>query len=177
MPESGNIYLIGYRCTGKTTTGKRLAELRALCFLDTDEVFVERWGFSVAEFVAMNGWNSFRRLESEILTEAAQKSRLVVATGGGAVLLPENVTRMKESGRVFWLQASWEVIYRRLNDDPASSQLRPGLTDMSPADEIRETLAEREPYYREAMDAAVDTDALSVEEVCEKIMKLSGPEN
>ena len=112
------------------------------------------------------------RLEAEILREMAEKSGMVVATGGGAVLDPENVRLMKQTGRVVWLRASAEIICRRMNTDPATAGMRPGLTALPLAEEVRETLASREPLYRAARDVAIDTEALSVDEVCGRIMEL-----
>ena len=169
--NNGNIYLTGYRCTGKTSAGRRLAELTGRTFVDADERFVTRSGLDVSEYVLLNGWKSFRRLETEILREMAEKSGMVVATGGGAVLDPENVRLMKKTGRVVWLRTSPETICRRMSADPATAVMRPGLTSLPLADEVRETLASREPLYRAARDAAIDTEELSVDEVCGRIME------
>ncbi len=122
-----------------------------------------------SEYVLLHGWNSFRRLESEILKDLALEAGRVVATGGGVVLEPDNVRLMKETGRVIWLRTSWETIFRRMTADPVSVAMRPGLTELPLAEEIKETLASREPLYRAAMDAAVETDDLSVDEVCARV--------
>lgn len=174
--NNGNVYLIGYRCTGKTSVGRGMAESTGLFFVDTDELFVERSGLDVSEYVLLHGWNSFRRLESEILRDLARKTGRVVATGGGVVLESDNVRLMKETGRVIWLRTSWETIYRRMTSDPVSVAMRPGLTGLPLAEEIKETLASREPLYRAAMDESLETDDLSVDEVCARVRALTDTE-
>lgn len=152
-----NIILMGYRCSGKTTTGRALARITGLPFYDTDEEVTRRRGRTIAEMVAEAGWSAFRAAEKEVVGELAAGDGAVIALGGGAVLDGENVRRLKERGFFVWLTASAAEIERRLTADAASRAGRPPLSGSSSAAEARVVLAEREPLYRGLADLVVDT--------------------
>jgi len=99
-----NVILIGYRCSGKTSVGKILAQKMGLSFVDTDELLVEKHGRSVSEIVRNDGWDGFRGLEQAVIQEVCAQDSTVIATGGGAVLDPANVSAMQHSGPVVWLK-------------------------------------------------------------------------
>lgn len=166
-----NIFLIGYRCTGKTSVGKALAKRLALAFEDADDLLVEKEGKPIAEVVAECGWDYFRVQEKAILQFICSRDRQVVATGGGVILDPDNVTAMKNCGVLVWLQAETEAIRQRMLADEHTPGQRPALTGRSAGDEIETTLAERTPLYRAAMDFTVDTDGYTIEGVCDLIVK------
>ncbi len=169
-----NIFLIGYRCTGKTTVGRRLAVLTGRRFVDTDDCFTDRHGVTITEFVADYGWEAFRKQESVVLDTVSREDGNVVSTGGGIVLKPENVSLMKDRGLVVWLMASKETILDRMSADPASADFRPGLTDYPLQEEIARTLAERTPLYENAMDLSVDTEGMAVEDICRRVIGAAG---
>lgn len=145
LHDDTNIYLIGPRASGKTTLGKRLAEHLGRPFIDLDARFVEVRGETIAALVEREGWDAFRRAEADILAETAGQKGLVVATGGGVVLLPENRALLAK-GLVFYLQAHPERLAERLMADLNAEQ-RPKLTELGLKEEITATLAEREPLY------------------------------
>lgn len=151
------IFLIGPRACGKTTVGKLLAAKRGLAFVDCDRVMQVRLGESIADFVARRGWDAFRDFEAEILAELTGLGDQVVATGGGAVLRPENRRRMREAGTVFYLQADADTLAARLALDPLHEQ-RPSLTDASLVDEAAQVLCERESLYRETAHHVVSAE-------------------
>lgn len=151
------IFLIGARGSGKTTVGKRLAEALNFDFCDLDDSLCQRESCTIAEIVENSGWAHFRKLESEILAEAAQKSNTVLATGGGVILAPANRKFLRDAGTVIWLQTSPEQLAARLSDSLNAAQ-RPSLTGADPIDEIRAVLAEREPLYQEACHHIVNGD-------------------
>ncbi len=126
---------------------------------------------SIREIVDNRGWQAFRRFEHTALQQTCAMDRQVVATGGGVVLDADNVKLMKESGRVIWLRASPDTIKTRMMQDQASVTLRPALTSTDSISEIEETLAEREPLYKQAMDFSVDTDHRGVDEICDTIVR------
>jgi shikimate kinase len=165
-----NIYLIGYRCTGKTTLGKVLARRLGWPFVDMDDALVAEIGMTIAEMVQYHGWPYFREKEKALVQRLCRQSRHVVGTGGGVVLDAANVAAMRRSGKVIWLRSRPETIGRYLTADPRSMDLRPALTDKSLQAEIRETLAQRVPLYHSAMHAAVDTDNWNIEDLCELIL-------
>lgn len=140
-----NLYLIGPRASGKTTLGRRLAEALDRPFVDLDAVFLERRGETIADLVAREGWDAFRQAEADILADVAGTPGQVVATGGGAVLLPKNQEILSQ-GLVFYLQAAPERLAERLLADMNEEQ-RPKLTELGLKEEILATLAEREPVY------------------------------
>ena len=160
-----NIFLIGYRCSGKTSVGRQLADDMHWPFLDTDLLLIENMGTNIARMVEQKGWNHFRKMERDLIKTVCQSDSQVVATGGGAVLDDRNVAVMKESGIVVWLKIKPETVKNRMAKDPLNDQLRPALTGKSLSKEIQETLLEREPYYRKAMDFFVETDDLGIAEI------------
>jgi shikimate kinase len=170
-----NLFLIGYRCTGKSSVGRLLAARLGRSFVDTDSRVVSENRMSIREIVDNRGWQAFRRFEHTALQQICAMDRQVVATGGGVVLDADNVKLMKESGRVIWLRASPDTIKTRMMQDRASVTLRPALTSTDSISEIEETLAEREPLYKHAMDLAVDTDHRGVEEICDVIINSCPP--
>ncbi len=159
------IILIGYRATGKTSVGQRLAKRLGLCFLDLDQELEKRQGQSIAEMVAARGWPYFRALEKALLLELATGSGLVISTGGGAILHQDIWPQVKASGLVVWLTADRETIHQRLTGDARTARQRPALTAGDPWAEITTVLAEREPLYRAGCHLAVDTGTLTVEQI------------
>jgi len=165
-----NLFLIGYRCTGKSSVGRRLAATLGWAFVDTDSMIVSEKGMSIRKIVYDRGWQDFRRLEHAALQQVCSTDRRVVATGGGIVLDAANIGLMKASGKVIWLKATPDTIKSRMKQDQASEGLRPALTSKDSMSEIEETLSEREPLYRQAMDFAVDTDHRGVDKICDVII-------
>jgi len=92
-----NIYLIGYRCTGKSSVGKSLAKILGWSFLDADVELVKEYKITISEIVATEGWESFRKKEKHVLKRLSSLDKHVIATGGGAILDEENVKNMKKS--------------------------------------------------------------------------------
>jgi len=165
-----NIYLIGYRGTGKTSVGKLLAAILKRPFIDTDDELTSRVGMSIAEFVHQNGWGDFRKTEQSVIQKVCALDKHVVATGGGVVLEPQNVSRMQSSGSLIWLKALPETIRTRLVNDRQSEHFRPALTSEGLIDEIEVMLKKRNRHYHEAMDLYVETDQLSIDEICNAIV-------
>lgn len=166
-----NIYLIGYRCTGKTTVGKLLAGYLEWVFIDTDDKIVEATGKSIKEIVDSQGWEVFRKFERDAIKSASSCRSHVVSTGGGAVLDEKNVNIMKRTGSLVWLKASAKTIQQRLVEDQTTQAYRPSLTHHGINNEVKDTLKMRIPYYERAMDYGVDTDTATVEDICWEIVK------
>ncbi|OIN95474.1 MAG: hypothetical protein AUJ48_03080 [Deltaproteobacteria bacterium CG1_02_45_11] len=166
-----NLFLIGYRCTGKTTVGKALANILGWPFLDADSELVKEYGRTITEIVAQEGWNSFREKEKSITKKLCALDKHVIASGGGVVLNRENVENMKKGGTIVWLKATPEIIKERITQDETTKDSRPSLTAKGLIAEIEETLAARNPLYEKAMDFCIDTDALSIGDICGIIIK------
>ena len=166
-----NIFLIGYRCTGKTTVGRSLAKRLERLFFDTDLELVKERGMKISEIVSKKGWTAFRDIEKQVIQRACESDNQVVATGGGAVLDEDNVKRMKDSGVLVWLRADIKTIEKRIIEDNTTQNFRPALTSKGSVEEIQETLLLRKPYYERAMDFFVDTDFMDIEAVCDTIVQ------
>jgi shikimate kinase len=161
-----NIYLIGYRCTGKTSVGRTLAAKLGWPFIDTDSEIVKEQGTSISDRVHKQGWEAFREKEREVVRRVCTLDRHVVATGGGVVLDNENIEQMKKTGVLVWLKASPKNIEERMLKDRHTGDFRPALTSKGLTLEIEETLRRRYSYYEKAGNLSIDTDDISVEDMC-----------
>jgi len=162
-----NLVLIGYRGTGKSTVGKVLAARLGRVLVSTDDEAVKRAGQPIPTIVAQHGWDHFRDIETVVCQELAAQDGLVIDTGGGAILRPQNVDALKKTGRLFWLTASVETITRRIGGDTQ----RPSLTGTkSFLEEIQEVLRERTPKYQAAADHLIATDGRSVVQIADEIL-------
>ena len=165
------IVLIGYRGTGKSTIGPLIAERLARSgvwsrFVDTDDEVELASGVAIATIFATEGEDAFRKLESRTL-EASLRAGGVIATGGGVVVADANRKRLqKVRGVVVWLRASVETIADRIAGDDA----RPSLTELSPLEEVRTKLAERDNWYAECATHTVETDRVDVDTAADAII-------
>lgn len=174
------VFLVGARASGKSTIGRSLAETLGCPFLDTDKELTRDLGCSIDVFVKENGWDAFRRKEHETLKRLAGSEEekqdgewLVIATGGGMVLLPENRKILREKGITFYLEAPVEVLVRRLSEDPMSDT-RPSLTGKGLLEEVAGVVKDREPLYKEASHHCVSTNQSVkniVREIYQKLYK------
>ena len=164
-----NLYLIGYRCSGKTSVGKMLADQTGRQFFDCDTLLVDEAGMSIKQIVENRGWNAFRDMEQAVLKRVCQLDATVVATGGGVVINAENVQHMKKSGVVIWLKAEPDTIKKRIMQDQTTDSFRPSLSAKGVLKEIEETLESRLPLYAAAMDFYVQTDDIAVDTICNSI--------
>lgn len=163
-----NIVLLGYRGSGKTSVGKKLASELWKDFFDLDDATRKRFNDqSIAEIWAEQGEAVFRTAEAEAATELLARDELVIATGGGvltheagkaAVASAPNATRI-------YLSCSADVLAKRIAHDATSATQRPPLTgNTDPAVEVEQVLAQRDPAYREAADIVFDVTYCSIEE-------------
>ncbi len=170
-----NLFLIGSRCTGKTSVGKSLSKKIGWSFIDLDLKLVEEQGVTIADIVNHQGWDAFREKERALVQSICARDHHVVATGGGVVLDENNVKDMKRNGILVWLKAAPETIRNRMLNDQDTKAQRPSLTSKGLLEEIDDTLMKRNPLYENAMDFFVLTDDYSVEEICNIIIeKLKG---
>jgi shikimate kinase len=168
-----SIVLIGYRGSGKTTTGQKLADRLWQDLVDTDKLIVKKAGKTIKEIFEQEGEQSFRNLESEVVREVVKLQDVVISMGGGAVLREENRQAIKESGhKVIYLKCEPTELHRRIEADEATSLMRPNLTQFGGVEEIERVLAEREAIYREMKTAELDVTNLSPEEAMVYIVRL-----
>ncbi len=166
------IILIGYRCTGKTSIGKKLAARMGLSFIDTDALVEEKSGLTIREMITEKGWDFFREKEREAIQGLTVLGKSVIATGGGAVLDERNAAILKQEGVLIWLVAGEETILQRMRGDTVTLDQRPPLSSDNLSKEIAATLAERTPLYRRLADFTVDTDVAGIEECIHNIAHL-----
>ncbi len=164
--------MIGYRGSGKSTIGRRLAEQFSLDFVDTDCLIEERAGATIQEMVKTRGWPYFRALEKEVIRDLAASHSAVVAAGGGAILDPDNQASLKRGSLVIYLTASETVLAARIAGDGKTEGQRPSLTGDSVTAEISAVLRERDPLYRKVADHSLSTSRKSIDEVVAEIAEI-----
>jgi shikimate kinase len=168
-----SIALIGYRGSGKSTIGEKLADRLWQTRVDTDQLIVKRAGKSIKEIFDQDGEARFREIESAIVKEVLKLPDVVISLGGGAILREENRAAIKESGhKVIYLKCDPEELYKRIQADASTSLMRPSLTQFSGVEEIEKMLAEREPIYRSLMTGELDVTNLSVEDAVVYIVRM-----
>lgn len=161
-----HIYLMGYRGSGKSTVGQRLAERLGLPVIDTDAVIESAAGQTIREIFAGEGEDGFRQREQAALEQAAATvAPCVIALGGGAILRAANQQVIQRTGRVVWLTGSPAALLARIQADTTTGQRRPSLSRSSDYDEIVEILAVRTPIYQRLANLTVDTDGRTPEEI------------
>jgi len=172
MRRGNKIILIGYRCTGKTSIGQRLAERLGVPFMDTDKLVEAAAGKTIKAMIEEGGWNFFRQREKDAIRNLTSLEKSVIATGGGAVLDEENAGILKKEGPLIWLVADEETILKRMLADAATVAQRPPLSTLALQKEINDTLAARTPIYRRLADFSIDTAVAGIDDSVEKILLL-----
>ena len=162
-----SLYLVGMMGSGKTSTGRPLAEQLGYGFVDADAVIEQAAGCSIPEIFERDGEAEFRALESQVLNAISQRHSLVVATGGGVVTQQEN-WGLLHSGIVIWLDVVPEQLMQRLKAD---STVRPLLQTDDPDAALNALLNQRRPLYAEA-DLTVVIDQETPEAVADGILQL-----
>jgi shikimate kinase len=163
-----NIILVGPMGAGKTTIGKQLAQQLGREFYDSDRVIEEHTGANIPLIFELEGETGFRKREKNILAELVQKNDIVLATGGGVVLDPENRELLSKNGFIIYLNAPLSQLINRTSKD----KNRPLLHTDDPQKKLEEILAIRDPLYRDVADEIVKTDVSPVRNVVKKIMTL-----
>lgn len=160
------VFLIGPMGAGKTTIGGQLAQVLSLPFYDSDKEIEKRTGVTIPLIFELEGEEGFRRREVAVIDELSNLDNLVLATGGGAVLRPENRQRLRSRGFVVYLHASIDQLVKRTSRD----RTRPLLQNVDPRQQMLDIMALREPLYREVADLVLETDEEGVREIVSKIL-------
>lgn len=163
------LFLIGCRASGKTSVAPVLAGRLGWDWVDADLALEAREGRTIHRTFEEEGESGFREREAELLQELCRRRQFVVATGGGVVLRPDNRERMRATGRVVWLSADADTLWRRLEADLTGLARRPTLTVGGRA-EVEEVLRQRAPLYREMADLVVATAGRTPEQVADVIL-------
>lgn len=164
-----NLVLIGYRGTGKSVVGELLAARLGMPCIGMDAEIVKKAGMPIPEIVEKYDWPKFRDLESEQARELAGRDHIIIDTGGGVIERPENIEALKTNARIFWLKASVDTIVVRIEGGSERPALIAGKTF---TEEVAEVLERRTAKYQSAAHHEIDTDALTPEQVADRIIEI-----
>lgn len=164
MRHFHNVALVGFMGTGKSTVGNLLASMLGLRLIDTDALIEQRAGKRIADIFASEGEERFRAYERQVVDELESQQGCVISTGGGLVVNPVNMESLKKHSLVVCLWASPEAIYARVGHQTH----RPLLRGDNPQGKIKELLAQREPFYRQA-DVLLNCEQRSPREVAQHV--------
>ena len=153
---------------GKTTIGRQIARVLDFDFFDSDKEIEERTGVSIPLIFELEGEQGFRKREQDVIAKLTQKSRIVLATGGGAVLSAENQKILKRSGTVVYLCAGIDDLLERT----AKDKNRPLLQIADPRAKLQSILTEREPLYRDLADIIFATNKMTVHSAVKALEQL-----
>ncbi len=165
MAKSASIFLIGPMGAGKTTVGRRLAAARGMDFADSDQEVEARTGVNIAFIFEKEGEAGFRRRERQAIADLTQRPALVLATGGGAVLDPENRQCLAARGFVVYLHASIEQQLARTE----RTDTRPLLQGGNRRETLEKLFLTRDPLYREIADLVLPTDGRNARTLAREI--------
>lgn len=163
-----NIFLVGLMGAGKSTIGRRLAQELGKQFRDSDSEIEKKTGVSIDVIFDIEGEQGFRARETGILKELVEEQGIVLATGGGAVLAPENRELLRDNGLVIYLKATAEHLAGRVRLD----RRRPLLQSGDKLAKIHELMIQRDPIYQQLADMVVETNNRSIPRVVREISKM-----
>ncbi len=175
MVLSRHLYLTGFRGTGKTSVGARLAAAWAVRPIDLDDEIERVVGKSIRKIFSVEGETYFRDQETAALHRVSREKPAIISLGGGAILREENRGVIAATGRCVWLDATAETICTRVLSDSTTAERRPALTKLSQADEIETLMSERRPLYESSADHRIDTTGKSIDEVAKEILTILSP--
>ncbi len=170
MKRPNNIFLIGPMGTGKTTIGRQLAAALGMEFEDSDAEIRRRTGVDIPLIFELEGEAGFRKRERKVIEQLTARDDLVLATGGGVVLDPENRRDLTGRGLVIYLHCSPEQQYQRT----ARDRNRPLLQNADPRVRLRELMEQRDPLYRQTADLIVSTERRNAVTVVREITRKLG---
>ncbi len=148
-----NIYLVGMPGSGKSTIGRALAKCLRLTFIDADHALTDKTGVSIATIFELEGEVGFRQRETALIMELSERTNILVATGGGAILLADNRERLRATGVVVYLRAKLDDLWSRTQHDSK----RPLLRAANPREVLASLLEVREPLYSKIADLIVES--------------------
>jgi len=162
-----SIVLIGFMGTGKSETGSQLAKILGWPFFDTDSMIEKNLDLPISQIFPQFGETRFRNEETAVLQSISVDCPAIIVTGGGAVLRPENVARMRQLGTVVWLTANLPTLEHRLAD----RKDRPLLPMENRGETIAKLSRGREAHYQRAAELTIDTSGLDPTQVADLILK------
>lgn len=166
-----NLFLIGYRGSGKTTVAPLIAEQLGWAVADSDERVVATSEITIAEIFETLGEPEFRKRETTAIKALCKGKEQVVSLGGGAPIFPANQNLISDSGKTVYLSGSLDVLWSRIASDEKSDDQRPALTDLDGRAEVEQVLTQRAPVYEACADYTINVDELSPQEIADAIVK------
>jgi 3-dehydroquinate synthase len=163
---NGSIFLVGLMGAGKTTIGRALAKKLNKRFVDSDHEIESRTGTTIPVIFEIEGEESFRKREADVIRELSAQQDIVLATGGGAILRAETRAYLKQRGTVIYLRAGINQILQRTGRD----KNRPLLQTADPRRKLEELSRQRDPYYREVADFVIETGRPNVQFLVQAIL-------
>ena len=171
MLNASNIFLVGPMGSGKTAVGRQLAARLGLEFVDSDAEIERQTGVDIRYIFEREGEAGFRAREAETIDTLTRRPRMLLATGGGAVLDPRTRERLRSRGCVVYLRTS---VNQQLARTRRTSH-RPLLNNPDPRGTLEQLMARRSPLYEDVADIAVDTDGRKVASVVDEILRRIEP--
>lgn len=165
---AGNIFFVGLMGAGKTTIGRQLAKQLNKTFYDSDHEIERRTGVNIPLIFELEGEEGFRRREAVVIEKLTQMKNIVLATGGGAILLRENRENLKSNGTVIYLRAHVNELWQRTHND----KNRPLLQTKNPREKLEQLFEERDPLYKEIASIVLDTGGQPVNGIVHHIEQL-----
>lgn len=165
-----NLVLTGYKCSGKTTVGRLLAERFKRKFIDVDSLIEEKTGFTIREIFELKGEEYFRILEEEAIKMVYKTNAAVISLGGGAIMLYRNVKRMSENGVIFYLAISVQTALERIRNEINNTRRYINQTDLE--NNLKAELTRRLPYYESGCNYKVTGDDKRVDQVADEITNI-----
>jgi shikimate kinase len=167
MIRAQNIFLVGPMGAGKSTVGRQLAESLSYTFKDSDQEIQRRTGVDIPTIFEFEGEDGFRARERQVIEDLVAEERIVLATGGGAILNADNRRNLAARGVVIYLHCTPEQQFARTSRDRS----RPLLKTEDPLQRLRELMDERDPLYRQVADLVVSTEKRGTASVVKEIRR------
>ena len=166
--DKGNLFFIGFMGVGKSTIARMVAKEINARLIEMDETIEAEEGSSINEIFAAKGEEYFRDLETALIERISEQEGMVVSCGGGAVLRPQNLELMKKSGKIIYLSATPETIFRRVR----YSNNRPLLRDNMNVEYITQLMERRIGIYEQAADVIIVTDDKNKPEILAEVLEI-----
>jgi shikimate kinase len=165
--ENQNVFLVGMMGAGKSTVGKVLAQRLGKTYIDADHELETRTGVKIPVIFELEGEAGFRKREAELIDHLTQRSNIVLATGGGAVMDTASRSHLKARGFTIYISSTAQELWQRTRKD----RNRPMLQTRDPLRKLQELLILREPLYREVADMVIETGRPSVSKLIGEILQ------
>ncbi len=161
-----NIVLIGFMGSGKSSIGRRLADIFGYKFIDTDSLIETKTGKSIKKIFQTEGEQAFRQIEHSVVVEVSREKRAIISCGGGVVINQDNINALKKTGLIIYLKADVNSLFERAK----KANTRPLLMVENPKEEFERIFSQRKKMYEEAADKVIEVGERSQEEIVAEIV-------